>query len=321
MRLFRTLALALFLTYLAVFPGSTLTVALNRVPAWGEWLGGALLIVQGAAVLCWLLGAYGGRGAVAALLVFLLAWGVEHIGVTFGFPFGRYNYTAQLQPQFFGAVPLPVPCAWLMVVAGSWQLATVNVGTSFQAATNVQTYRRAKVQSLFLAATLVLVLDLQIETVATKINVYWVWHDHGPYYGVPTANFIAWWLVGLAMALLVSKLVDLKRRIDLTNKALRRQESTSLVSWRLGGKKTSRDPRHGLSVTGSGTWIVDYIIRFVPAALYLLSTLMFVVVNLARGYVLAGLVGVAVLAVIGLRLLPSIGTFPLAKPRNARKAE
>ena len=55
-----------------------------------------------------------------------------------------------------------------------------------------------------MAATLVLLLDLQIETVATKINQYWIWLDGGPYYGVPTANFVAWWLTGLAMALVVA---------------------------------------------------------------------------------------------------------------------
>ncbi|HET9221144.1 MAG TPA: carotenoid biosynthesis protein, partial [Roseiflexaceae bacterium] len=106
MRLYvRRVALALFLLYLAVFPGSTITVALDQVPAWGEWMGGALLLLQGAIVLCWLLGSYGRRGALAAALVFLLAWGVEHLGVTTGFPFGRYSYTAQLQPQLFGTVP------------------------------------------------------------------------------------------------------------------------------------------------------------------------------------------------------------------------
>src|SRR6266540_4068281 len=58
--------------------------------------------------------------------------------------------------------------------------------------------------SVVVAATLVLLLDLQIETVATKINRYWIWQDGGPYYGVPTANFVAWWLIGLAMALVVA---------------------------------------------------------------------------------------------------------------------
>ncbi len=88
MRLFRMLSLVLFAIYLALFPGVTIVVALDRVPAWGGWMGGALLIGQGAIVLGWLLGNYGRRGALAALLVFLLAWGVEHVGVTTGFPFG-----------------------------------------------------------------------------------------------------------------------------------------------------------------------------------------------------------------------------------------
>ena len=61
---------------------------------------------------------------------------------------------------------------------------------------------------LALAATLVLLLDLQIETVATKINRYWSWRDGGPYYGVPTANFVAWWLIGLVMALVVATILS-----------------------------------------------------------------------------------------------------------------
>ncbi len=91
--IFQRLALALFLLYLALFPGSTITVVLDQVPAWGTWMGGALLLLQGAIVLCWLLGGYGWRGALAAGLVLILGWGVEQLGVATGFPFGRYRYT------------------------------------------------------------------------------------------------------------------------------------------------------------------------------------------------------------------------------------
>ena len=122
------LALILFCIYLAVLPGSTIVVALDRVPRWGAWMGGALLLIQGAAALCWLLGRHGARGGLAALLVFLLAWAVEHAGVTTGMPFGRYHYTGALQPQLFGAVPLAIPCAWLMVAAGAWQLSSERWG-------------------------------------------------------------------------------------------------------------------------------------------------------------------------------------------------
>ena len=44
-----------------------------------------------------------------------------------------------------------------------------------------------------------------------------------------------------------------------------------------------------------------YVLRFLPAYLYLLSTLMFAVVNLARGYLMAGLIGALVLRVVGWR--------------------
>jgi putative membrane protein len=281
-RVFQTLALVIFGVYVAVLPGSTLTVALDRVPSWGEWMGGALLIAQGAAVLFWLIGQHGRRGAVAAALVLLMAWGVEHIGVTTGFPFGRYSYTDTLQPQFFGVVPLAIACAWLMVAVGAWQLATLNV----------QTFERSNVRTLAATATLVLLLDLQIETVATKVNPYWIWHDQGPYYNVPTSNFVAWWLVGLIMATVVRW-------------ALPRPTLARPAGWHAPARRVAADT-----------------LRWLPAALYLLSTAMFVAVNLARGYPLAGLAGLATLLGLGLlHWLPRLGGLALAPPPDAREAE
>ncbi|MFL5803127.1 MAG: carotenoid biosynthesis protein, partial [Roseiflexaceae bacterium] len=108
--IFHRLALALFLLYLALFPGSTIVVALGQVPAWGAWMGGALLLLQAAIVLCWLVGGYGRHGGLVAALVFLLSWGAEQLGATTGWPFGRYRYTGALQPRLPGAVPLAIPC-------------------------------------------------------------------------------------------------------------------------------------------------------------------------------------------------------------------
>jgi uncharacterized membrane protein len=96
------LSLVCFFAYCAVFPGSTITVALDAVPAWGLWMGAAMLIVQGLAVIFWALGMYGARGALAVGLATVLAWAVEHIGETTGLPFGRYQYTDMLQPQILG---------------------------------------------------------------------------------------------------------------------------------------------------------------------------------------------------------------------------
>jgi uncharacterized membrane protein len=263
---FQQLALMLFWIYLAVFPGSTIVVALDRVPDWGVWMGGALLLLQGTAALCWLLGRHGARGGVAALLVFLLAWVVEHAGVTSGVPFGRYHYTSALQPQLFGSVPLAIPSAWLMVAAGAWQIATTDDRRPMTDDRLLPTVVGRR-WSVVVAATLVLLLDLQIEMVATRINQYWIWLDGGPYYGVPTANFVAWWLIGLAMALVVTTV--------LGGQGDRRQENRETTS------HVSR--------------ITSRVSHRLPAYLYLLSTLMFTIVNLARGYMIAGMVGALVL--------------------------
>jgi putative membrane protein len=293
--IFQYLALMLFCIYLAVFPGSTIVVALDRVPSWGTWMGGALLLLQGAAALCWLLGWHGIRGGLAALVVFLLAWAVEHAGVTTGVPFGRYRYTGALQPQLFGTVPLAIPCAWLMVAAGAWQL-TRNFRTTKDEGQRTNANATVLRPSFFvlrpidqnrldgrlaLAATLVLLLDLQIETVATKINQYWIWQDGGLYYGVPVANFVAWWLTGLAMAVIVAAVLG-----------------------RQGDRETGRQ---GDRETGrQAARLMSRVSRHLPAYLYVLSTLMFTIINLARGYTVAGLIGVIVLLVIARATRPAI---------------
>jgi uncharacterized membrane protein len=283
---FQRLALILFCIYLAVLPGSTIVVALDRVPGWGAWMGGALLLLQGAAALCWLLGRHGRRGGLAALLVFLLAWAVEYAGVTTGMPFGRYHYTGALQPQLFGVVPLAIPCAWLMVAAGAWQLTydfrfwILDFGSSSHKP-QATSYKLAR------AATLVLLLDLQIEPVATKINHYWIWRDGGPYYGVPTANFVAWWLTGLAMALVAAAVLP---------------ESGERETGRLGDRETES---YAARLMSHISRLMSHVSRRLPAYLYLLSTLMFTIVNLAYGYSVAGLVGVIVLLVVALAAWPA----------------
>jgi putative membrane protein len=266
---FQRLALALFLLYLAVFPGSTIIVAIGQVPAWGIWMGGALLLLQGVIVLCWLLGSYGRRGALAAALVLVLGWGVEQLGVGTGFPFGRYRYTDTLQPLIVGDVPLAIPCAWLMVVLGAYQW-RAEVGDR---------RLRAWGKQMLLTATLILLLDLQIETVATGVNHYWIWLDSGPYYGVPTANFIAWWLVGLAMAIVLESIL----RPTQVQRTKNKEQTTT--------PRTSRFTFYVLRFM----YHVSRIVPSIPTALYLLNTLMFTAINLAHGYPIAGLIGVGVL--------------------------
>ncbi len=257
---FQMLSLVCFFAYCAVFPGSTITVALDAVPAWGLWMGAAMLIVQGLAVIFWALGMYGARGALAVGLAAVLAWAVEHIGETTGLPFGRYQYTDMLQPQILGVVPVPITLAWLMAGFGSWQLARLTLGV-----------RGGRIGLATLTGVLIVVLDLQIETVATLINNYWFWIDGGLYYGVPPQNFAGWWVVGFLIALVVATILPQN-----------------------GENESDRVP---LSLLAQRERIVAFVWQYVPALLFILSSIFFTAANLARGYPLAGLVGVIFLIV------------------------
>lgn len=186
---------ALFATYLLLYPGSLLLVALDRVPVWGTWMGGALLILQGALMGLWLTLNYGRHGASAALLILFLSWLVEHIGATTGFPFGAYSYTDVLQPQIFGVVPLAIPFAWLLIVPAA-------VGAAELLERDGAAAGRAAPWKLLTAAAFALLLDVTIEPFAVHINHYWVWSDsaQGGYYGIPASNFVAWWFTSLLLS-------------------------------------------------------------------------------------------------------------------------
>ncbi len=263
--------------YILLFPGSTLTVALKIVPAWGIGFGAVLMLLQGAATFSWLLAIGGRRGGLAGLLCLGIAWLIEYIGEMSGLPFGRYAYTELLQPQIAGIVPLPITFAWLMVVTGAWQIA----GQPGSARNNSPDRITA---SPLITATLVLLLDLQIETVATGVNSYWVWIDQGPYYGVPTANFVAWWVVGLLMAMLLTKINGSGKDWSQSH------PSRKQASWRRGSWHSRR------------RWIFERI----PSILYLLSTLMFIITNAAHGYWLAAAVGLATLIFVGVWVLRAV---------------
>ncbi|MBA3947654.1 MAG: carotenoid biosynthesis protein [Herpetosiphonaceae bacterium] len=232
---------ALFGVYLFIYLFALPMLIFDLVPAWGTWMGGFLLILQGSMLLLWLVGEHGVRGGVAALLIAGLAFLVEYVGVTTGWPFGHYRYTPILGLKLLGAVPLPIPFAWLMVVPAA-------LGIS-------QRLSRGWWQ-LWVAGLLALGLDLLIEPVAAYVVQYWTWLDSGPYYGVPTANFVAWGTTALLLAALCIGLTGARRG--------RRR----MLGW-------------------------------LPAVIYLLNLVQFMLVDLAHGYWAAALIGAVLLLVVG----------------------
>jgi len=257
----------LFAFYLFLYPGSITLVALDRVPVWGTWMGGALLILQGALMGLWLIVNFGQWGALASLWVLFLSWLVEHIGATTGFPFGSYSYTDVLQPQVFGVVPLAIPFAWLLIVTAAMGVAELFLDRESRAP---RAELRVRAPRVLIATAFALLLDVTIEPFAVHINHYWVWSDSDPsaYYGIPASNFVAWWFTSLLLSWVLA------------------------LHWTGSVRAARFGPRHSAELF----W------PWLPLTLYLTNLTMFVVVNLARGQVIAALIGSLILLVIAGRI-------------------
>jgi bisanhydrobacterioruberin hydratase len=265
----RSVVTALFGVYLFLYPFSLALVALDRVPVWGTWMGGALLILQGTLLGLWLTVNFGRWGAIASLWVLFLSWLIEHVGATTGFPFGAYSYTDVLQPQILGVVPLAIPFAWLLIVPAAMAVGEVLLNRDGAA---VADDRRVRTSRVLMAAALALLLDVTIEPFAVNINQYWVWSDPaaGLYYGIPLSNFVAWFVTSL------------------------------LLSWVLLVCR-ARAARSRPTVFALPFW------PWLPFTLYFTNLTMFVVVNLARGQEFAAFIGVLImLALPGNWLLPRL---------------
>lgn len=257
----RTMLFALFGIYVVLYPGSMTLVALDRVPVWGTWMGGALLILQGSLMGIWLTANFGRQGAIASGLILFLSWAVEHLGATTGFPFGSYTYTDVLQPQILGVVPLAIPFAWLLIVPAAVGASELVLSRDRRDASGAA---RVSITKVLMAASFALLLDVTIEPFAVNINRYWVWGEAegSTYYGIPMSNFVAWWFTSL------------------------------LLSWVLLWQRSlaARRLRYGPAGRGQAT-----IWSWLPLTLYLSNLTMFVVVNLARGQAEAALIGAAIM--------------------------
>jgi putative membrane protein len=143
------------------------------------------VILQAAAVLAILLPAWGAWRTVAVgSVVALLAWSVEFVGSTTGFPFGHYDYTSRLQPQL-GGVPLLIPLAWLMMLPPAWAVAG-SITARWSA-------MLGRVGFVIVAALAFTAWDLFLDPQMVRWG-FWVWQQPGEYFGIPLVNYAGWLL-------------------------------------------------------------------------------------------------------------------------------
>jgi uncharacterized membrane protein len=155
---------------------------------------GSLYIVLGAAtMLTFGLAMLGSRRTLLFFaLATLLPLGAELLGTGTGWPFGAYSYTDGLGLKIAGRVPFTVPLSWFYMGFTSYLLAT----------RVVQRWggRPRPWQAVLLGAWLLtawdLVLDPAMASPALPVR-FWIWHQSGPYFGMPLTNLVGWSATGL----------------------------------------------------------------------------------------------------------------------------
>jgi uncharacterized membrane protein len=148
---------------------------------WGDFLYllfGALVVGSTAAQVL------PARDLRIAILVIAVGSGlVETIGTLTGFPFGSYTYMNRLGPQI-GPLPLAIPTAWWLVVAGFYLTARRLFPTLGR-----------RTLSLITAAAAT-GFDWIMEPFAWEVRGYWIWHDGA----VPLENYAAWFALSFILA-------------------------------------------------------------------------------------------------------------------------
>ncbi|GAC1621948.1 MAG: carotenoid biosynthesis protein [Ktedonobacteraceae bacterium] len=191
----------LFCLFCVAYPIAVIGVAFDVHPPFSmTWAGSVLFIIEGVLLTFALMDEYGPFGLFAVLLIAVVAYGIEALGVATGFPFGAYRYTDVLFLHLPGGVPLAVIFAWLLIMIAVHGLTVrppLLMGGRWQT-------------SLFFAAVCATLLDLELEPVAFHLQHYWTWLAPGAvnYYGVPLVNFAAWFVVALVLSCLVGGLLS-----------------------------------------------------------------------------------------------------------------
>jgi uncharacterized membrane protein len=155
--------------------------ALNNTGGTGIFLGTAAMLAFG----LWQLGVR--RTLIFFFAATLLSAAAELTGTKTGWPFGGYEYTNFLGPKLLGRVPVAVPLSWFYMGFASLILANAIVRGRLWWSIVLGTW---------LLVTWDLVLDPSMAAPTLQYIHFWVWHETGPYFGMPLRNLVGWFGTG-----------------------------------------------------------------------------------------------------------------------------
>lgn len=138
------------------------------------------------------------------VIVFVISNAYENMSVLTGFPFGYYNHADSLGPKLF-LIPLIIAPTYFVVGYFSWMIALVLLNAFDKKLTGHQLW------SVPLVAAFVMTMwDLQVDSISSTIRKGWFWHDGGHIFGVPFINYTGWLLCTFSFFLVFA--MYLKRR-------------------------------------------------------------------------------------------------------------
>ncbi|MEM1334089.1 MAG: carotenoid biosynthesis protein [Actinomycetota bacterium] len=168
------------------------------------------------------------RAGVAAAATAVATGVVERIGTRTGLPFGRYGYSAALQPQI-AHVPVIVPLAWFGMGLPAREAASAALGTA-----------RTAPARIALGSVAMTAWDLFLDPQMVGEG-YWAWVRRGVYRGIPVSNYVGWFLTGLGIMAMFEAVLPPKER-TLADPALVGEYGFMSVMQTLGFARYFRDP-------------------------------------------------------------------------------
>jgi putative membrane protein len=161
--------------------------ALNNTGGTGMILGTLAMLSFG----FWRLGAR--RTLIFFVASVVISAAAELTGTKTGWPFGGYEYTNFLGAKLLGRVPFAIPLSWFYMGFASYVLADTIVA--------IRAARNRTLLSILLGTWLLVAWDLVLDPSMAAPNMqyihFWVWHETGPYFGMPLRNLIGWFGTGL----------------------------------------------------------------------------------------------------------------------------
>jgi uncharacterized membrane protein len=126
------------------------------------------------------------KHGVFFLIIYLLGYAIEVVGVNTGWPFGVYSYGDVLGVKLL-ETPLFIGVNWLLLIVASQLIARHLLTSKFLLAVA--------------GATMMVIFDVALEPFAIATTM-WTWEATS----VPFENYVAWWVISFLMHLLVVNL-------------------------------------------------------------------------------------------------------------------